>query len=218
MPPPDDALAMVPGVPETALPDDVLARLPASTPPPPWRLPTRALVWWQLATAPLPAGSAYRADALPLTVAALVDYLDSPVGPYREVFAGTLLRRLGRPTVHVPFIAVDSLPSLQAGRAHWSLPKVLAEFDGDVTSRAGVRGEGWSVDVAVRAFGPPLPAAVPFLSDQGGRRAPLTVRGTVRAARVDVTASGPTLGGWLGQGRRAGFLARGTILINPALP
>jgi len=213
----DRALALVPGVPETALPDDVLERLPARTPPPPWHLPARALVWWQVGTTPL-AGSAYRDRTLPVTVAALVDYLDSPVGPYREIFAGTLLRRLGRPAVHVPFIAVDSLPSLQAGRAHWSLPKVLAAFSGDLPDRTTVEGDGWSVEVAGRPFGPSLPAAVPLLSAQGGRLARLTVRGTVRAARVEVAAAGRTLDAWLGDGRHAGFVARGRVVIHPALP
>jgi hypothetical protein len=208
-------LADVPGVPETVLPDELLARLPASTPPPPWRLPARSVVWVQAGRAPLPAGSPYAGSALPVTLAALIDYLDSPVGPYREVFAGTLLRRLGRPTVHVPFIAVDSLPSLQAGRAHWALPKTLASFDGELGGRTAVRGDGWSLDVDVRVVGPPLPSAVPFVCAQAGRVASTTVAGIVRAARVAVSASGPSLGGWLGSGRHAGFVARGRILVRP---
>lgn len=210
------ALAPVLGLPETALPDGVLDRLPASIPAPPWRLPARAVVWLSVARAPLPAGSAYRDRALPVTVAALVDYLNSPVGPYREVFAGTLLRALGRPTVHVPFIAVDSVPSLQAGRAHWDLPKTLATFTGALDDRTSVRGDGWSVDVAVRTHGPPLPAVAALLCAQGGRRAAVTVRGTVRPARVTVAATGPTLGGWLGAGRHVGFLAHGHVVVDAA--
>jgi hypothetical protein len=201
----------VPGVPETAVPAEVLDRLPASSPPPPWRLPARAVIWVGPGLpGPAPAG------AWPVTVAALVDYLDSPVGPYREVFAGILLRRLGLPTLHVPFIAVDSLPSLRAGRVHWSLPKALATFTGVVGDRTRVEGAGWSVDVAVRSYGPPLPMAAPMLSAQRDRRTLVTVRGTVRAARVTVAAAGPTLGGWLGHGRRAGFVASGHVVLHPA--
>lgn len=201
----------MPGVPETAVPVEVLDRLPVSSPPPPWRLPARAVVWVGTGLPrPAPAG------AWPVTVAALVDYLDSPVGPYREVFAGVLVRRLGLPTVHVPFIAVDSLPSLRAGRVHWSLPKALATFAGDVGDRVSVAGEGWSIEVAVHSYGPRLPAAAPVLSAQGDRRTLVTVRGTVRAARVTVAAAGPTLGGWLGHGRHAGFVASGHVVVHPA--
>ena len=200
------------GLPETALPASVRDRLPATSPPPPWRLRTRAVVW--LATGrprPAPAGS------WPLTVAAVVDYQDGPVGPYREIFAGVLLRRLGLPAVHVPFIAVDSLPSLRAGRVHWSLPKAVATFSGAVDDRVRAQGDGWSVEVAVRAYGPPLPAAAPVVAVQDGRRALVTVRGTVRAARVVVDAEGPTLGRWLGRGgRHVGFVAEGRVVIHPA--
>jgi hypothetical protein len=122
-----DAVGAVPGLPETAVPASLLDRLPATSPPPPWRLHTRAVVWLAGGRPePAPAG------AWPVTVGAVVAYLDGPVGPYREVFAGLLLRRLGVPAVHVPFIAVDSLPSLRAGRVHWRLPKALAAFTGPV--------------------------------------------------------------------------------------
>jgi len=208
-----DAGGAVPGLPETAVPADVLDRLPAGSPPPPWRLPARSVVWLSRGAAPLPG-----APALPVTVGAVVEYLDSPVGPYREVFAGTLLRRLGLPAVHVPFIAVDSLPSLRAGRVHWALPKTLAVFSGDVADRVRAEGEGWSIDVAVRAGGPRLPAAAPVESRQDGWRTLVTVRGTVRAAVVTVDAIGPALGGWLGQGRHPGFVARGRVVVHAGRP
>ena len=206
-----DAVGAVPGLPETAVPASVLDRLPATSPPPPWRLATRSVVWLSGGRAPVPGHR-----TLPVTVAAVVDYLDSPVGPYREVFAGTLLRGLGLPAVQVPFIAVDSLPSLRAGRVHWALPKAVAGFTGSVGDRVRAEGEGWSVDVAVRAYGPSLPMAAPVVAVQDGRRTLVTVRGTVRAARVAVAADGPTLGGWLGRGRHVGFVARGRVFIRPA--
>jgi hypothetical protein len=206
-----DPVAAVPGLPETAVPAPVLDRLPATSPPPPWRLRTRAVVWLSGGRPPVPG---YR--TLPVTIAAVVDYLDGPVGPYREIFAGVLLRRPGLPAVHVPFMAVDSLPSLRAGRVHWGLPKALAGVTGDVGDRVRADGDGWSVSVAARAYGPWLPAAAPVTARQGDRRTLVTVRGRVRAAVVTVDAAGPTLGGWLGHGRHLGFLAHGRVVIHPA--
>jgi len=215
---PGSPLAGLGGLPETALPAGVLDRLPASVPPPPWRLRARALMWVSRARPPLPAGSPLAARTLPVTVAALIDYLDSPVGPYREVFAAVLLRGLGLPRLHVPFIAVDSLPSLRAGREHWSLPKTLAGFDGDPRDRIEVRGEGWSVRAEAGPYGRWLPVVGAFRSVQAGRQAMVTVRGTGRPARVTVAATGPTLTGWLGTGRHAGFLTSGTLVVHPGRP
>lgn len=198
-------------LPEARLPADVRDRLPATTPRPPWRCSARAVVWWQRGGAPVPDGPA----TLPLTVAAIVDYLDTPIGPYREIFAGTLLARPGRPAVRIPFIAVDSTGSLQAGRTWWGLPKVLASFTGSPVPTAAT-GDGWSVRVSTRALGPPVPVLLPCRSAQDGRSAPVAVRGLVRPAAVRVLASGPTLTGWLGRGRHAGLLASGTLLFGAA--
>ena len=205
----------LPGVPESVLPEALAARLPASTPAPPWHCRVRAVVWVQRTSAPLPDGSAYAGRALPLTLCALVHYLESPVGPYREVFAGPLLR--GRPVaVHVPFVAVDSLPSVHGGRAHWSLPKAYAGFTGDVAAGvAQVTGDGWSVGVAARPVGPPLPVAGPLVSEQAGRRATVALRGLGRPARVTVAATGPSLGRWLGTGTHLGVVARGRMVVHP---
>ena len=196
-------------LPEATLPSDVLDRLPAATPPPPWCCVARAVVWWQRGSGPVPDGS----KALPLTAGAMVDYLDSPVGPYREVFAGTVLAHVGRPSLHVPFIAVDSTDSLQGGRATWRLPKVLASFSGSPIP-TGATGDGWSVRVSSRVVGPPVPVLGPFRAVQDGLSASITVHGTVRAALVRVAATGPTLAGWLGEGSHAGFVARGTVLLG----
>jgi hypothetical protein len=204
-----DAVGAVPGVPETALPARLLDQLPATSPAPPWRLRTRAVVWLAGGRPePAPAG------AWPVTVGAVVDYLDGPVGPYREVFAGLLLRRLGMPAVHVPFIAVDSLPSLRAGRVHWKLPKALAAITGPVGGPIRVEGDGWTVEVAARPFGPRLPVAAPVRAVQGDRRTLVTVRGTIRAAVLTVAAAGPTIGPWLGSGRHAGFVASGRVVVH----
>jgi hypothetical protein len=210
-------LADLPGVPESTLPAALLAQLPASTSPAPWHCRVRAVVWVQRAPSPLPDDSPYAGRVLPVTVGAVVDYLETPVGPYREVFAGPLLRRLGRPLVHVPFMAVDSLASVHGGRAHWQLPKAMASFSGDVgAGHAAVRGDGWSVVVRPSAYGPRLPIVSPFGSSQAGRTAAVDVRGRGRLARVEVTAEGPSLTGWLGSGRHAGTVAEGRMVVHPA--
>lgn len=220
---PDAALQLLPAVPESALPDGVLAQLPDRTSAPPWHCRVRAVLWLQRGVAPLPAGSPYERRALGLTVGAVVDYLDSPVGAYREVFAGPLLRGglawSWRPTVHVPFIAVDSLASVHGGRAHWALPKTLGSFAGEIgAGMTDVTGDGWSVQVSASAAGLPVPLVGPLVSAQAGRRAVVSLRGRGRLARVQVRAQGPTLTGWLGEGTHPGVVATGRMVVHPASP
>jgi hypothetical protein len=209
----------VDGLPECALPADLPSRLPAATPPPPWDCAVRAVVWVQRGASPLPASSPYAAAATGLVLGAVVEYLESPVGPYREVFAGLLLRRAGSPAVHVPFMSVDSLPSLHGGRAHWALPKCPARFDGDVAAgQVRAEGGGWSVEVGTRTSPLPVPLVARLRAQQGGRTARVQLRGRGRAARVQVRASGPTLSGWLGEGVHAGVVGTGRLLMGPAVP
>lgn len=211
----DPRLLDLPCVVESLLPSAVLTRLPSTTPAPPWDCRVRAVVWVQRASSPLPADSPWAARARPLTLGAVVDYLDSPVGAYREVFAGPLVRGRLRPTVHIPFIAVDSLASVHGGRAHWGLPKSLASFDGDVgAGRVTATGDGWSVDV--RAVGPglPVPMLATFGNDQHAGRAAVVVRGRGRATRVHVNATGPTLTPWLGTGTHAGVVGSGRLVVE----
>ena len=210
----DPQLLDLPCLPESVLPAGLLAQLPSSTPPPPWDCRVRAVVWVQRATSPLPASSPWADRATGLTMGAVVEYLSSPVGAYREVFAGPLLR--GTPVVHVPFIAVDSLPSVHGGRAHWGLPKAVARFDGDVTAgRVTATGDGWSVAVEAGAAGLPVPMLATFGNDQVAGRARVGVRGRGRATRVRVAASGPTLSGWLGTGSHAGVVGEGRLVVHP---
>lgn len=206
----DLRLLDLPSVVESRLPQALLARLPDSTPPPPWDCRVRAVVWVQQATAPSPAGH----RAWPVTVGAVVDYLDSPVGSYREVFAGPLLRGQLRPTVHIPFIAVDSLPSVHGGRAHWGLPKSLASFDGDVgAGQVTATGDGWSLSVQASS-GPRMPMRATFASLGPHGRATIAVRGRAHAARVHVRAAGPTLTGWLGAGTHVGIVGDGRLFVR----
>ena len=197
-------------MPESRLPADLLAQLPAATPGPPWHCRVRAVVWVQRGRCPLPPGAP---PARGVTLGAVVEYLDSPVGPYREVFAGPLLRGHLLPVVHVPFIAVDSLPSVHGGRAHWSLPKTTGTFTGDITA-GHVTGQGWSVEVAARARGPRLPLRGPLRNRQAAQVATISLRGRGRLARVRVRADGPTLSGWLGSGTHPGLVAEGRMVVR----
>lgn len=215
---PDLRLADLPAVPESELPPGVLEQLPATTPPPPWHCRVRAVVWVQRSPSPLADGTPFADRATGLTVGALVEYLDSPVGTYSEVFAGPLLRGAVRPTVHVPFIAVDSVPSVHGGRAHWSLPKTLARFDGEIGRRTHVQGEGWSVLVDAAPTPVPVPVVGTLVGAQGAGLARAVLRGRGRAARVRVEAVGPTLSGWLGSGTHAGVVGSGRMVVHPPQP
>ena len=208
-------LADLPCLPESRLPAALLDELPESTPGPPWDCRVRAVIWLQRAPSPLPSSSTYAGRVRPVALGALVEYLESPVGPYREVFAGPLLRGTLLPVVHIPFIAVDSLPSVHGGRAHWALPKTVASFTGDIgAGSAAAVGDDWSVAVDAVARGPRLPLRGPLSSSQDGRRAVVSLRGRGRLAVVTVTASGLTLGGWLGTGRHPGVVAEGRMVVG----
>lgn len=213
------SLADLPSLPESRLPEALLAQLPASTPAPPWDCRVRAVVWVQRAPSPLPSSSRYAGRVRGAAVGAVVDYLESPVGPYREVLVGQLLRGTVLPVLHVPFIAVDSLPSVHGGRAHWSLPKAVAEFAGDVGAGAATAtGDGWTVDVRATPRGPRLPVGGPLTTEQDGRRALASLRGRGRLATVEVAATGLVLGPWLtsaGPTRHPGVVAEGRMTVHP---
>src|SRR4051794_12775194 len=107
------------GVPETTLPSEVADALPMSTPGAPWRVQMSALLWRHRAR-PEAAGALppmLTAKPKGLTNVGFVRYVETPVGAYSEVMAAPASLRGGLlPRVHVPFIAVDSLPSVHAGR------------------------------------------------------------------------------------------------------
>ncbi|MGA9872010.1 MAG: hypothetical protein WBQ44_12815 [Rhodococcus sp. (in: high G+C Gram-positive bacteria)] len=182
------------------------------SPPPPWPADVRATIWWHRAT---PAGRALLGGpSIPLTMVMVVDYLSSPVGPYREILASPVLRRPGRglgptPRMSVPFIAVDSEVSVHGGRTHWHLPKVLAEFDGSVAASASASAEGWSVRTAARPIGPafPIKGGLGFAQPDGDslRLAAAKLTGKARLCRVKVDAEGPTLGSWIKSGTHLGL-------------
>ena len=112
------------GVPQSALTLADLQQLPASAPPPPWNTSMRAVLWFAR-----PTGAAGRAASLvgggrpAMVVGAMVDYDDTPVGPYREIIGGVGLASVRGLSLTVPFIAVDSPTSVVGGRVNWALPK-----------------------------------------------------------------------------------------------
>lgn len=214
-------LASVPGLIESTLSADDLAALPAAVAPAPWSVRARALLWVQRATAP---AFAWAGTPLPLSVVMLVDYLQTPVGPYQEVLAGALVRRGPRLFAQVPFIAVDSLPSVRGGRANWGLPKTTAAFTGSAASgRVAVAGDGWSVAVSPDASVSAVPrprvpvlGAFSCLGPLGRYRT--TLRARVSPVPVVAEVSGPSLTPWLGSGRRRAFVLEGRMTIAAPVP
>ncbi|SNS51787.1 hypothetical protein [Rhodococcoides kyotonense] len=182
------------------------------SPPPPWPADVRATIWWHRATRS--GRELVPEKSVPITIVMVVDYLTSPVGPYREILASPTFRRPGGglgafPRMSVPFIAVDSARSVHGGRTHWHLPKVLATFDGDVLGESRAATQEWSVDAAARPIGPafPIRGGVGFAQpvDDEFQVAGSTLSGKAKLCRVKVGAQGPTLGSWLKSGTYPGL-------------
>jgi len=199
------AVSAAVGLPETVLPESLIARLPeaASVAPAPWATKCQVVSWLHAidsdAAAILP--EPIRRDGLSIVAWALVRYDETPVGPYNEI-AATLLPDDG--IGHIPFIVVDSLPSIVGGRANWLLPKALARFDwsDDFASVAVSPLEpatpAWSVSLHIEASGQATPLTIPSNLQQvasdghvGGCAG--TMEGAMRSATVTVDghADGP---------------------------
>ena len=130
---PRPELTGVGGVPECLLSPTLLASLPENTSEAPWTVNCSAVLWTSRPTA------APR-DALPpslrdhraaVVVGGMVRYLETPVGPYDEVFGIVMLRESRtRPFGHVAFMAAEAPPHLVGDRSHWALPKNAQTFGG----------------------------------------------------------------------------------------
>lgn len=223
-------LTGVPGVPETALSEALLASLPDNQAPAPWQCYFSSLLWLgrggRAAAAALPPALA-RSTAL-ATVGGFVRYTDTPVGGYDEVF-GLIAARTGlRPWANVAFMAVDSLASLVGGRTNWAMPKTLARFDGAPAAGRTVTGIGtdqtpWRVSATARVIGPAVPlkavgTARQQFSDGRIGDSRLSFTGRCRPAVVTVeVSSGGALPSWLQPGRHLGAVvdAGGFTLDEP---
>lgn len=212
-----ESLREIPSVPESAISAGLAARLPAA-PPAPWTTSGSGLVW--LHRASQAAADHHQRGlqfdrSLPVTVGAFLRYDQGPVGAYDEILAiPTVVLRRRRPSLPVPFIAVDSEASLAGGRANWALPKTLAEFQWQ--ERDGLphhllaEGEGWSAEANVLLSGPRMPLWVrgsqtQVRADGSIVTVPLRSRGVGRLARVEVRTEGPTLPSWLLSGVHLGL-------------
>jgi hypothetical protein len=207
----------VPGVPETALSSELLARLPENMAPAPWDVQCAGLVWHgrggraaREAFAPALRGSRARAS-----IGGFVRYQTTPVGPYDEIF-GLLASADGMKSWGtVSFMAVDSEASLVGGRTNWSMPKTLAGFDGEIGHKQTISGwsDGpvrWRVEATPTAIGPrikvrsKMPNRQEF-PDGVVRVSQLAARAVIRPAlvRVEVVSDGP-LASWLRPGLHLG--------------
>lgn len=219
---PRPELTGVGGVPETALSEALLATLPPNDSEAPWSVNCSAVVWavrpTREASEALPAPLRGRRGVV--VIGGIVRYLETPVGPYDEVF-GIVMSGYGRQAVGtVTFMAVDSRRSLVGGRTNWAMPKTLASFQGRIGSgetlvATGQDSLGWRVSARPRVFGPRVPVRSSAVTRQefpggilGDSR--LSARGKARPAMVDVEveSDGP-LGSWLRPGKHLGAVAEG---------
>jgi len=207
----------VPGLPESTLAPEHLSALPTDPPAAPWNVRARALIW--LHRGPRPDFD-WLGAAIPLSLVCFVEYLDTPVGPYREVLAGNLVRAGRTPRLQVPFIAVDSLASVAGGRVNWALPKTMATFDLDLAAgSARAEGPDWAVrvrparDGGARAQRLPIRSRFSSVGPLGSYRTRMRAGG--RVLRVHTEAEGPTLTGWLGRGSHLAVSVTGRMQISP---
>jgi hypothetical protein len=209
----------VPGLPESRLGAEHLAALPNDGPPGPWDCRVNLVLWIQRARVPQRGlGVDWLHRLTPLATAGFIEYLESPVGPYHEVFAGALLRAGLRPVLQVPFIAVDSLPSVRGGRVNWALPKTMATFSGSIAAaEVQASGAGWSAQVRPGRALLPIPRPVPLRFAAVGPlgRYTLALRVSGRIQMVHTQIEGETLTGWLGAGRRPAAVLTGRLQITP---
>lgn len=138
--------------------------------PAPWVLKGNGfMTYWRLPAA-LTAVNPCSPEAIGATPAGglalviFVNYADSPVGPYGEVFIAPQQYRLGdgRRCNAISKIYVGSQASVDNGRANWGIPKELADFTvsrgGGRTERYVARRDGRPfLDVGFRLHGPRLP-------------------------------------------------------------
>lgn len=211
-------LTGVAGVPETALSDALIQRLPANLAEAPWSVTGESLIWMsrggRASDQALPSSVRGKARGLGV-VGGMVRYSDTPVGTYDEVFGAVGFRHDGKVTGTVSFMAVDSEASLVGGRTNWAMPKTLAAFTGGIgngqtMTATGADGVGWTVSASARVIGPPLPYKSKAIvhqqfPDGSLRPSRLTMRSTMRPALITVAVSseGP-LAEWLRPGRHLG--------------
>jgi hypothetical protein len=199
------AVTAAAGLPETQLPDSLLAQLPDTVAAAPWHTNCQIVTWHHPADAAAieTFPDVIRPGAVALVAWALVRYADTPVGPYSEI-AATVLPDGGDGYGHIPFIVVDSLASIVGGRVNWLLPKALADFawsaDGlSVTATSGQPATpAWRISVQCRPEAAALAATLPSQVRQASTdgtvgRVDSELIGSLAAATIEVDgqADGP---------------------------
>ncbi|MCG8421316.1 MAG: acetoacetate decarboxylase family protein [Proteobacteria bacterium] len=100
----------------------------------------------------------------PFNVMMMVDYKDSPAGPYRELLyiPGTFLFQDGERHASITKIFVDSRDSLVNGRLNWGIPKEMADFEISKNGRTesftiSSQGKTFANFSMTTLFGPKIP-------------------------------------------------------------
>lgn len=212
------AIALVAGVAETLLSEQVINRLPENLAPAPWTCECESVLWTvrptRAAAQALPSGIGHGAQPLGV-IGGMVSYRDTPVGHYDEVLGAVVFRRGSALRGTVSFMAVDSETSIVGGRANWAMPKTLAQFSGGIGSGREITARGaletpWSVAATPKAIGPSVPirssmVVLQQFADGDVRSSKLTAKGRARPALVTVEMdSTSTLSGWMRPGRHLG--------------
>lgn len=125
----------------------------------------------------------------------LVDYQESPVGPYHELLfiPGRYQLHSGQKRYSISRIFVSSQNSVVNGRRNWGIPKELAEFDLQYDQKGGVNAV---VSLGGKAFcklrfkksGPALPVTTALV--------PKGMRTLVQHWQGQQFEYTPTAGGW----------------------
>jgi hypothetical protein len=125
--------------------------------------------------------------------------------------------------VHIPFIAVDSVPSVHAGRAHWALPKVLASFTWSGPGDARAVGDNWWLTARVIGTGPRIPVfgrstTAQVRPDGAVGVSSTSMRGWARVVTIDVDVDpDASFASWLAPGRHRGVMVSAARMsVGPA--
>ena len=121
-------------------------------------------------------GEAIALLASPFSLRLLVDYRDSPVGPYREHALAQMTWR----GPHVFQMSVDLEASKIGGRTIWGFPKAL-EYLAWIRCENRVEFRRESQIFRVRKMGPSFPIALAFWTIQNLNGADVRVPGQIRA-------------------------------------
>ncbi|MCB0550022.1 MAG: acetoacetate decarboxylase family protein [Phaeodactylibacter sp.] len=124
----------------------------------------------------------------------LVDYRNSPVGPYRELLfiPGLFGTERGR-RFSITRIFVDSQESMEWGRRNWAIPKDMAEFHwkrtGPYADEVRInREEEPMLEASIKGMGPRFPISTALI--------PLRIHQELDGRVVETSPRGKGMGQW----------------------